>query len=126
MVKPSELGQAYGASVNAATVVPKPQAVHIPEHRSPPECAFETIRYQVQGFEKELEHIEGSFSVSLTSGGYAMAVESIRLDGQLIIFAGRDESGIPLRVVQHYTQVSILLSKASPVGEKRPIGFYTD
>lgn len=126
MVSSSKLGEAYAAGVNAATVIPKSQTVRIPEDRSPSECAFETIRDQVQGFEKELEHIEGSFSVSLTSGGYAMAVESIRLDGQLIIFAGRDEGGTPLRVVQHYTQVSILLTKASPVGEKRPIGFYSD
>jgi len=94
--------------------------------KSAPELAFDTIREQVLEFEKELEGISGNFAVSLTSGGYAMAVEEIRLSGQFVIFLGRAEDGVQLRVVQHYTQVSIVLTKATPKTPKKPIGFYTD
>jgi hypothetical protein len=70
------------------------------EPKSIPEYAFDAIREQVQEFEKELANFPGAFSVSLTSGGYAMAVDSIRLHGQFIVFIGCDDSGVPLRVVQ--------------------------
>ncbi|WMD23320.1 hypothetical protein RAS12_13395 [Achromobacter seleniivolatilans] len=94
--------------------------------KSIPEYAFAAIRRQVEQYEKELENVPGSYSICLTSGGYDMVVESIRLDGQFIIFSGRDESDGPRRVIQHYTQVSMVLSKAPPTSAKKPIGFHAE
>jgi len=126
MAKFPDIGSTLAGIRETMSALPQniPPETWVP--KSIPEYAFDTIREQVQDFEKELESVPGAFSVSLTSGGYAMAVESISLHGQFIAFVGRADDGSQLRVVQHYTQVSIVLTKAKPVSPKKPIGFYTD
>lgn len=94
------------------------------EIKTPAEYAFETVREQVKAFEGALE---GSQAVGMwvASFGRAMLlqVQTIRQAGQFFVFEGWSEEGEECRVIQHFTQISLMLTRVEPTKERRPMGF---
>lgn len=94
---------------------------------NPAEWAFVRLSRMIQEFEAKLDKSEevGARIVGLPGDG-TMQVEDVGFWGpDLILFFGKNSDGKPVRLVQHYTQLSILLNALpKPVErEARRIGF---
>jgi len=82
----------------------------------------------INDFHKELDE-EHEVGVRLVNFGQSITfhIENIGFSNpSLISFSGRTENGEPVELIQHVTQISMLLMKmkrAKPEEPKRPIGF---
>ncbi|KVP77519.1 hypothetical protein WJ92_02770 [Burkholderia ubonensis] len=89
------------------------------------EYAFETLVDEIKAFEASLAEGEAVGGM-LASFGKAVTLQITRIavSGQFICFDGVTESGDNARLVQHFTQASLLLVKLTkPVAPPNPIGF---
>ncbi|MDN7741592.1 MULTISPECIES: DUF6173 family protein [Burkholderia] len=99
-------------------------ALKLPEVRSPSEYAFETLVEEVKQFEASLNSGEAvggmlaSFGKSIT-----LQISNICLSGQFFCFDGITDDGSPARLVQHFTQTSVLFIKIKTEEPTKPIGF---
>jgi len=104
----------------------KAPAALLPEVRSIPERAFDSLVTQIKAVEQRTgpDDVVGAW---LASFGQAVIihVHELRLDGQMLVLEGITADGSPATLVQHYTQASVLLLKTpkAPHEEKRSIGF---
>lgn len=93
---------------------------------TPAEHAFGSIKKQITQFEQSLAASE-AVGVMLASFGQStlLNVHTVSLSGQFICMDGANSDGHQARLVQHFTQVSLLLVKVQLAPEKprRPIGF---
>jgi len=92
----------------------------------PAKWMFERIARQIIDFEKELspdEEIGGRFIAAPKEGTFH--IEDIGYWGpDLMIFYGTDSNGKPIQLMQHYSQLSILLCVVPKEKENaRRIGF---
>ena len=108
---------------------PLPEAVtrRPVERKSPAEWAYQRLILYIQNFEKVLdaEH-EVAMSFTDTGGGF-LRIEGLGyFDPDIVTFYGTDGSGARVQLVQHVTQLNVLL-RAMPKQEKteapRRIGF---
>jgi hypothetical protein len=101
-----------------------PRPIELPEIKSPAEYAFLTVQEQVKAFEASLTGTE-AVGVWVASFGRAflIQVQSIKQNGQFFVFEGWNEEREECQVIQHFTQVSLMLTKMKPAVDKRPIGF---
>lgn len=110
----------YAGSVTRALK----NATTIPEMKSPTEYAFEALVDEVRQFEGALSEGEvvgamlASFGQSIT-----LQISSISRSGQFFCFDGLTGDGDQARLVQHFTQTSVLLVKLKTELPRRPIGF---
>jgi len=94
---------------------------------NPAEWAFVRLSKMIQEFESNLDKNDevGARIVGLPGDG-TMQVEDVGFWGpDFIMFFGRNSNGKPVRLIQHYTQISVVLN-AMPKPEEREarrIGF---
>jgi hypothetical protein len=94
---------------------------------SPAQWAFDRIAHQIRNFEDRLSDDEeiGLRQVAAPNQSL-MHIEDIYYWGpDMLIYYGRNEEGKPMQLLQHYTQMSILLT-AVPKTRDEPIriGFH--
>ena len=134
------------AEAAEAHAMPRPRAVHtnpdavtdeaaLPEgmskrpveQKSPAEWAYERLILYIQNFEKMLdaEH-EVAMGFTDTGGGF-LRIEGLgHFDPDILTFFGVDETDAKVQLVQHVTQLNVLLRampKSNPAEEPRRIGF---
>ncbi len=130
---PSERRHAAAVHADPDTVSfekePLPEAVtrRSVERKSPAEWAYQRLILYIQNFEKVLdaEH-EVAMSFTDTGAGF-LRIEGLGyFDPDIVTFYGTDGSGARVQLVQHVTQLNVLL-RATPKQEKteapRRIGF---
>ncbi len=99
---------------------PLPPAVtkKTPEQKTPAEWAYERIILYIQNFEEQLD---GDHEVGMGFAGGD--VGSIRIQGvgffapDLITFYGADEAGAKTQMVQHVSQLNVMLKSARKLNE---------
>jgi hypothetical protein len=104
-----------------------PPAPRVDEPDPPAKWAFERIARQIRDFEEQLSGDEeiGLPLVAAPKTGI-MHIEDIGYWGpDMLIYHGRNDHRKPMRLLQHYTQMSILLT-AVPKIQAKPnrIGFH--
>ena len=94
---------------------------------NPAEWAFVRLSRLIEDFEKGIDKDEevGATLVGMPGAG-TMQIEDVGFWGpDLILFMGKNPDGKPVRLIQHYSQISVLLN-AQKKPEARParrIGF---
>lgn len=85
--------------------------------------AFILLREQVKAIEATCADGEGVLVMCATSGT-APRLDNVVLKGECLIFIGVDDQDKVVRLIQHYTQLSVMLVKdEAKKPERRPIGF---
>ncbi|MBN8553711.1 MAG: hypothetical protein J0L52_12550 [Caulobacterales bacterium] len=95
---------------------------------NPAEWAFVRLSRLIQDFEKQLdEDSEVGATIASGPGDAAFTIRDLGFWGpDFILFMGVNAAGRPIRLVQHYTQVNVLLGalpKEKPQEPPRRIGF---
>jgi len=95
---------------------------------NPAEWAFVRLSRLIQDFESQLdEDSEVGATIASGPGDAAFSIRDLGFWGpDFILFMGVNGVGRPIRLVQHYTQVNVLLSampKEKPEEPARRIGF---
>lgn len=106
----------------------KALAAGLKMHDKPAQWAFARLSRMIQDFEAQLDenHEIGARIVSGPGDGLFQMRDVGFWDPDLILFMGVNEHGRPLRLIQHYTQLNVLLSaipKPKPEEPPRRIGF---
>lgn len=88
---------------------------------NPAEWAYERIARQIQEFEQDLAPEEEiGLRLVATPGTSVMHINDVGFWGpDILIFYGTNQHGKPMQLLQHYTQMSILLT-AVPAQEDEP------
>jgi hypothetical protein len=99
----------------------------MPKDVSPAQWMWTRLAQSIAAFEKQLdaEHEVGFRLVSF-DGGQVFHAEDIGFwNPDLILFFGRNDSGAPMQLIQHISQVSVLLvaAKKQSAEPARRIGF---
>lgn len=98
-----------------------------PKNASPAQWMFQRLAQAIAAFEKQLdaEHEVGFRLVSFTEGQVFHALDIGFWAPDLILFFGRGPDGAPMQMIQHVSQVSMLLVAAKKQTEDAPrrIGF---
>jgi hypothetical protein len=101
-------------------------AVNI-EDKSPAEWAYERLVIYIQEFEAELDE---AHEVAMGFAGSQAGVLQIEgmgfFDPDILTFHGTDEDGVPTQLIQHVSQLSVILRampKAAEADGPRRIGF---
>ena len=94
---------------------------------NPAEWAFVRLSKLIEDFEKGLDKDEeiGARVVGIPGDGI-MAIEDVGFwNPDFIVFLGRSDGGKPVRLIQHYSQINVLLAvrKKPEEREARRIGF---
>ena len=94
---------------------------------NPAEWAFVRLSKLIEDYEKGLDKDEeiAATLVGMPAGG-ALTIEDVGFWGpDFIIFLGKNPDGKPVRLIQHYAQINVLLdARKKPVErEARRIGF---
>lgn len=88
------------------------------------------LQQEIQDFEAELDEMS-EVGFLLASFGSTVVVHVRELwyhQPNLVVFAGDNDAGHPMRLVQHLSQLNFLLirvPKLAPEEPRRPIGFFT-
>lgn len=128
---PKRPGAAAHANPEAQSIEQKPLPHAVArkpvESKTPAEWAYQRLILYIQNFEKLLdqEH-EVAMGFTDTGGGF-LKIEGLGyFDPDIVTFYGIDETGARVQLVQHVTQLNVLL-RASPkeidAVEPRRIGF---
>jgi hypothetical protein len=94
---------------------------------NPAEWAFVRLSKLIEDFEKGLDRDEeiAAHIVGVPGDG-AMQIEDVGFWGpDLILFTGKNQDGRPVRLIQHYNQINVLLNARRKPEEReaRRIGF---
>ena len=97
------------------------------EHRlNPAKWTYERLVKQILGFEAQLspeQELGGRF-VTAPKDGPIHIEDLVYWEPDLLIFRGRDADGRPFELIQHHTQLSVLLCALPTTREEpRRIGF---
>ncbi|HEX8660353.1 MAG TPA: DUF6173 family protein [Brevundimonas sp.] len=112
------------------TATPEQQAAltdGVRMRENPAEWAFVRLSKLIEDFEKNLDRDEevGARIVGLPGDG-TMSIEDVGFWGpDLIMFLGKNADGKPVRLIQHYAQINVLLDVRKKPEERaaRRIGF---
>ena len=105
--------------------LPAPMAAKTPEQKSPAQWAYERLVLYIQKFE---ENLDGDHEVGMGFAGSEAGMLHIQGMGffapDMITFYGTDPSGTKTQLVQHVSQLNVML-KAAPKMNEEPnrIGF---
>lgn len=116
------------ATPNVATQ-PVPQAIKDKpiEQKSPAEWAYERLILYIQNFEKTLDNEHEVAMGFAGSDAGVLRIEGMGyFDPDIITFYGSDPAGTKTQLVQHVSQLSVLLRalpKQVPLAEPARIGF---
>lgn len=97
------------------------------EEKSPAEWAYERLILYIQNFESQLDATQ-EVAMGFTGGQAGiLRIEGVGFfDPDLVTFYGRDEDGLKTQLIQHVTQLNVLLRavpKDAPEEPPRRIGF---
>ncbi len=97
------------------------------EHKSPARWAYERLILYIQNFEKQLDS-EHEVAMGMTGGELGvLRIEGMGyFDPDIVTFYGSDIEGARTQLIQHVTQLSVMLrALPKPVGQAEParIGF---
>jgi len=112
----------YALSLNRGLGVTMP-----PSPRNPAEKAVERLGEEIASFEATLSSEEevGGIIVGAPGNTSFHIIKYYNLNMDILVFEGINEHGRPQRLVQHVTQLSILLTALPKLNEKpRRIGFH--
>ena len=97
--------------------------MHIPEMKSIPEIAYDSLMARISDFQRRLADDE-ELGVVAYAGASILHVESVSRDGHMISFDGSDDQDRYSRIIQHYSQVAVQLVAVPKLRkEARRIGF---
>jgi len=112
-----------------AEMCPLPEAVAAEpvEAKSPAQWAYERLILYIQNFEAQLDD-EHEVAMGFTGGDAGvLRIEGIGyFDPDIVTFYGHDEDGARTQLIQHVSQLNVMLRalpKAPEVEEPRRIGF---
>lgn len=101
-------------------------AVNI-EDKSEAEWAYERLVIYIQEFEAELDEAHEVAMGFAGSDAGVLQIEGMGFfDPDILTFHGRDEDGVPTQLIQHVSQLSVILRampKAMPEVAPKRIGF---
>ena len=97
------------------------------EKKSPAEWAYQRLILYIQNFEKMLDaEQEVAMGFTDTGGGF-LRIEGLgHFDPDIVTFYGTDQTGAKVQLVQHVSQLNVLLRampKEADAAEPRRIGF---
>lgn len=97
------------------------------EDKSPAEWAYERLILYIQNFEAQLDATQ-EVAMGFTGGqAGVLTIEGVGFfDPDLVTFYGRDEDGLKTQLIQHVTQLNVILRavpKEAPDEPPRRIGF---
>lgn len=104
-----------------------PRKAEPPQGKSPAALACETVIGQLIAFERQLD--AGHEMVIGSAGSEAGILHIERIGAfapDFVLFHGRDEAGMKTQLIQHYSQMSVMLRavpKPRPDAPARRIGF---
>ena len=125
------LTRAAAAKGSAKTAETKPLPPEVAQkpvaQKSPAEWAYERIILYIQNFEEQLDPEQEMVMGHVTGGGGTMRIEGMGFFApDLVTFYGSDENGLKTQLVQHVSQLTVML-RALPKPEDQPealrIGF---
>ena len=97
------------------------------EQKSPAEWAYQRLILYIQNFEKTLDTEEEVAMGFTDTGAGVLRIEGLGyFDPDIVTFYGTDQTGARVQLVQHVSQLNVLLRstpKPSEVAEPRRIGF---
>ena len=100
---------ANGDDPDAAQLVPLPEDIAI-EDKSPAEWAYDRLVIYIQEFEAELDN---QHEVAMGFAGGDAGILQIEgmgfFDPDILTFHGRDDAGVPTQLIQHVSQLSVIL-----------------
>ena len=104
-----------------------PMPTRLPPPKSPAEWAYRRLILYIARFEETLD-AEHEVAMGFTDGGTGIIrIEGMgHFDPDLVTFYGTDPRGAKVQLIQHVTQLSVLLRaipKRRPEAEPRRIGF---
>lgn len=107
--------------------LPQPLCDQKVEQKSPAEWAYDRLILYIANFEKQLNpDQEVAMGIAGSEAG-VLTIEGIGyFEPDIITFYGRDESGLKTQLIQHVSQLSVMLRavpKAEPQEPARRIGF---
>lgn len=95
----------------------------IPKIKAIWESAFDSLRSRIEQIQSRLDP-EHEIGIVANGAGLILHVESVRLDGQIVVFSGEDQDGRTSWLLQHYTQLNVqIVSVPKNKPEARRIGF---
>ncbi|MCB6177764.1 DUF6173 family protein [Rhodobacter sp. Har01] len=107
---------------------PRPRKRAAARQKSPAEWAYDRLVLYIRDFEKDLD---ASQEIAMGfAGGEAgvLQIEGLGYDApDILTFYGRDEAGLKTQLVQHVSQLSVILQavpKLAPEDPPRRIGFH--
>lgn len=107
--------------------VPEAVAKKPVEQKSPAEWAYQRLILYIQNFEKMLESEEEIAMGFTDTGGGFLRIEGLgHFDPDIVTFFGTDQTGAKVQLVQHVSQLNVLLRampKPSEAVAPRRIGF---
>ena len=116
----------------AKTAQPKPAKAAprkkpAPKPKSPAEWAYDRLVLYIREFEKQLDSNQEVAMGFAGSEAGVIQIEGIGFfDPDILTFFGTDEDGMKMHLIQHVSQLSVLLQarpKADPDDAPRRIGF---
>ena len=120
--KPATADPTAAATTAAATTAPPP-----PKPKSPAEWAYDRIAIYIRNFET---HLDATQEIAMGFAGSDAGILKIEglgfYDPDILSFYGTDENGAKTQLIQHVTQLSVMLRavpKAVPAEPPRRIGF---
>ncbi|MEZ5756054.1 MAG: DUF6173 family protein [Paracoccaceae bacterium] len=110
-----------------STPLPKAATRRSVEEKSPAEWAYERLILYIQNFEAQLDASE-EVAMGFTGGqAGVLSIEGVGFfDPDLVTFYGRDEDGLRTQLIQHVTQLNVILRavpRETPSEPPRRIGF---
>lgn len=97
------------------------------EQKSPAEWAYERLILYIKNFEETLDNDHEAAMGFTDTGGGILKIEGLGyFDPDVVTFYGTDQSGARVQLVQHVSQLNVLLRampKAADAPEPRRIGF---
>ena len=107
--------------------LPKAATRRSVEEKSPAEWAYERLILYIQNFEAQLDASE-EVAMGFTGGqAGVLSIEGVGFfDPDLVTFYGRDEDGLRTQLIQHVTQLNVILRavpRETPSEPPRRIGF---
>lgn len=117
------------AEADGAETEPLPEGVKKKpvEQKSPAEWAYQRLILYIQNFEKKLDSDHEVAMGFTDTGAGVLRIEGIGyFDPDIVTFYGMDQTGARTQLVQHVTQLNVMLRavpKPSPEAEPRRIGF---
>lgn len=95
--------------------------------KSPAEWAYERLVLYIRNFESQLDSSQEIAMGFAGSDAGVLQIEGLGyFDPDIVTFYGRDEDGVKTQLVQHVTQLSVILRAVPKVREEEPprrIGF---